>query len=91
LIVEGRKMLFGEMESEIMKEKGIELLPSELTCSGEIILYDELRKNRIPKKIEIMIQKEIYKKMDEIFKADGEDVRTKIIKISFKNILENLS
>ncbi|HAF07200.1 MAG: Glu/Leu/Phe/Val dehydrogenase dimerization domain-containing protein [bacterium] len=91
LIVEGRKMLLGEMEIETIEEKGIELLPSELTCSGEILLYDELRKNRIPKKIATMIQKEIYEKMDEIFETDGEDLRTKILKISFKNILENLS
>jgi len=46
-------MLFGEMESEIMKEKGIELLPSELTCSGEIILYDELRKTGFQKRLKL--------------------------------------
>ncbi|MEO0289023.1 MAG: Glu/Leu/Phe/Val dehydrogenase dimerization domain-containing protein [candidate division WOR-3 bacterium] len=90
LIVEGRKMIFTDEDFEILKNKGVELLPCEFTCSGEILLYDELRKNRIPKKVETIIQKEIYQKMDHIYAIDGENIKSKIVKTSLRNILENL-
>ncbi|MEJ5306689.1 MAG: Glu/Leu/Phe/Val dehydrogenase dimerization domain-containing protein [candidate division WOR-3 bacterium] len=89
LVVEGRRMIFTDEDFLMMKNKGVECLPCEFTCSGEILLYDELRKNRIPKKVETMIQKEIYHKIDQIFAFEGEDVKSKIIKIALRNILEN--
>ncbi|MEO0233962.1 MAG: Glu/Leu/Phe/Val dehydrogenase dimerization domain-containing protein [candidate division WOR-3 bacterium] len=90
LVVEGRRMIFTDEDFMILKNKGIELLPCEFTCSGEILLYDELRKNRIPKKVETIIQKEIYQKMDQIYTLDGENIKSKIVKTSLKNIIENL-
>lgn len=90
LVVEGRRMIFKDEDFVLLKNKGVELLPCELTCSGEILLFDEIRKNRIPKKFETILQKEIFHKMDQIFALEGEDIRSKIIKISLKNILENI-
>lgn len=90
LVVEARKMIFKDQDFNMLQERNIEILPSELTCAGEIILFDELRKNRIPKRVETTIQKNIYQKIDQIYKCEEENVKSKIMKISLKNILENL-
>lgn len=89
LVMEGKKMVLDKYELKILQDRKVEVLPSSLTCSGEIILYDEIRKNRIPKNIEKIIQDRVYKKMEEIFETSLEGLKTKIERKSLRNLVEN--
>ncbi len=91
IIIEGRKMIFSEDDSKKLLERKIDFIPSEIACSGDLLLFKILTSKNLNRKINDYIKINIQDGLEYIFsKKDRMDVKSVIFNRCVENILENI-
>lgn len=90
-IIEGRKMIFSEGDSKKLFARKIDFIPSEITCSGDLLLFKILTSKDLNRKINDYIKIKIWNALEYIFsQKDRMDVKSVIFNRCVENILQNI-